>query len=549
MEAGNSLCNVSAVKGDRNAYRLTGIGGQASEGDVENALSADECLKSGLGSGKLVIVLYKSLFDVRKGIICGSCCLNGRLIGGGNRSGQRIDKSCSGLIIVIVEVYAYIIDPLGMGSAVVGAAPMLEAGNVGIIKVFTDNRRSCGNGSEGSSVGGKSNCNLINIELHYLGNKLGVVHNGIFAVENILESKGCGISAAEEQQRFLGRLCKDSVVVRSNIKAEGFNSGNINMIDRCTPADTAAKVILKASGALSLDFGICFGIFSVAQREGPPTAAVIAVVEHNGKFFGIGNILGSGNSRLKLCLYGDIDLCFLCVGKCIVCNACKGNGYSVTGGYGFGKGVYFSADIRNSGVNRLAGYVGDNIVKPLYVISAVSGAAPEIESGNIGYVKVFTGGNGGGGDGSEGLVALAVAGADGGDIKSHNLRGINFIKLKIPVSSFRINSVISAEEVEGYVCGAGKSLGSVGGKVEGDGLDSGKVKTCDGSALAEAAALSGADRAGSFGLFLGSHLKAVTRIGRPTVGTVTVVKHYPCGNRVSRKRARRENTYNHHQRQ
>ena len=543
MEAGNSLCNVSAVKGDRNAYRLTGIGGQVSEGDVENALSADECLKSGLGSGKLVIVLYKSLFDVRKGIICGSCCLNGRLIGGGNRSGQCIDKSCSSLIIVIVEVYAYIIDPLGMRSAVVGAAPMLEAGNVGIIKVFTYNRRSCGNGGEGSSVGGKGNCNLINIKLHYLGNKLGVVHNGIFAVENILESEGCGISAAEEQQSFFGRLDKNSVVIRSNIKAEGFNSGNINMIDRCAPADTAAKVILKASGALSLDFGIYFGIFSVAQREGPPTAAVIAVVEHNGKLFGIGNILGSGNSRLKLCLYGDIDLCFLCVGKCIVCNACKGNGYSVTGGYGFGKGVYFSADSRNCGVNRLAGYVGDNIVKPLYVISAVSGAAPKIKSGNIGYVKVFTGGNGSGGDGSEGLVALTVAGADGGDIKSHNLRGVNFIKLLIA------NIIGSAEKIEGYVCGAGKSLGGVGRKVKRYRFDTGKVKTCDWSALAEAAALSGADRAGTFGLFLGSHSKLVTRIGFPTVGTVTVVKHYLGGNRVNGKHTSRENTNNHHQRQ
>ena len=543
MEAGNSLCNVSAVKGDRNAYRLTGIGGQASEGDVENALSADECLKSGLGGGKLIVILYKGFFNVRKGVVCGSCRLNRRPVGGGNRSGQRIDKSCSSLIIVIVEVYAYIIDPLCMGSAVVGTAPVLEAGNVGIIKVFSDHRRSGGNGSEGSSVGGKSNCNLINIELHYLGNKLGVIHNGIFAVENLLESKGCGISAAEEQQRFLGRLCKDSVVVRSNIKAEGFYSGYINMIDRCAPADTAAEMVLKASGALGLDFGICFGIFSVAQREGPPTAAVIAVVEHNGKFFGIGDILGSGNSSVKLSLYGILDLSLLRIGEGIICNACKGNGYSVTGGYGFGKGVYFSADIRNSGVNRLAGYVGDNIVKPLHVISAVSGAAPEIESGNIGYVKVFTGGNGGGGDGSEGLVALAVAGADGGDIKSHNLRGINFIKLLIA------NIIGSAEEVEGYVCGAGKSLGGVGSKVEGDRLDSGKVKTCDGSALAEAAALRGADRAGSFGLFLGGHRNTVTRIGRPTVGTVTVVKHYPCGTRVSRKRARRENTYNHHQRQ
>ena len=543
METGNSLCNVSAVKSDRNAYRLTGIGGQASEGDIENALSADECLKSGLGGGKLIVILYEGFFNVRKGVVCGSCRLNGCLIGGGNRSGQCIDKSCSSLIIVIIKVYTYIVDPLGVGSAVVGAAPMLEAGNVGIIKVISDYRRSGGNGSEGSSVGGKSNCNLVNIELHYLGDKLGVVHYGVVAVENILESEGCGISAAEKQQRFFGRLGKDSVVVRSNIKAEGFYSGYINMIDRCAPADTAAEMVLKASGALGLDFVIYFGIFSVTQREGPPTAAVVAVVEHNGKFFGIGDILGSGNSRLKLSLYGLLDLSLLRIGEGVICNACKRNVYSVVRRYGFGKGVYFSADIRNSGVNRLAGYVGDNIVKPLYVISAVTGAAPEIESGNIGYVKVFTGGNGSGGDGSEGLVVLAVAGADGGDIKSHNLRGVNFIKLLIA------NIIGSAEEVEGYVCGAGKSLGRVGCKVEGDGLDSGKVKTCDWSALGKSAALRGADRTGSFGLFLGGRLKAVTRIGFPTLCAVAVVKHYPCGNRVSRKRARRENTYNHHQRQ
>ena len=543
METGNSLCNASAVDGKRNVYGLAGIGGQTSEGNIENALSADKCRKGGLGGGKLIVILYKGFFNIRKGVVCGSCRLNCRPVGNGNYGRQRVDKGGGGLIIVIVEVYAYIINPLGMGSAIVGTAPVLEAGNVGIIKVISDYRRSGGNGSEGSSVGGKSNCNLVNIELHYLGDKLGVVHYGVVAVENILESEGCGISAAEEQQRFLGRLGKDSVVVRSNIKAEGFYSGYINMIDRCAPADTAAEMVLKASGALGLDFVIYFGIFSVTQREGPPTAAVIAVIEHNGKFFGIGDIGRSGNRCVKLSLYGLLDLSLLRIGEGVICNACKRNVYSVVRRYGFGKGIYFSADIRNSGVNRLAGYVGDNIVKPLYVISAVSGAAPEIESGNIGYVKVFTGGNGSGGDGSKGLVVLAVAGADGGDIKSHNLRGVNFIKLLIA------NIIGSAEEVEGYVCGAGKGLGSVGSKVEGDGLDSGKVKTCDGSALGKSAALRGADRAGSFGLLLGGHLKAVTRIGFPTVGTVTVVKHYPCGNRVSRKRARRENTYNHHQRQ
>ena len=197
METGNSLCNASAVDGKRNVYGLAGIGGQASEGNIENALSASKCRKGGLGGGKLIVILYESFFNVRKGVVCGSCRLNGCLIGGGNRSGQCIDKSCSSLIIVIIKVYTDIVDPLGVGSAVVGAAPMLEAGNVGIIKVISDYRRSGGNGSEGSSVGGKSNCNLVNIELHYLGDKLGVVHYGVVAVENILESEGCGISAAE----------------------------------------------------------------------------------------------------------------------------------------------------------------------------------------------------------------------------------------------------------------------------------------------------------------------------------------------------------------
>ena len=216
-----------------------------------------------------------------------------------------------GLFAGSLNGYADIVHPLGMVSAVAGAAPMHKVGNILIIELFTYDRGSKSYGLEGLAVGSKGVFILVcvenrNVELHNLLHNIGIAKEGL-AVKGLVESLKNAV--AHEKEAFVGRLGEDACIVGSNVEGDRLDTGNVLGVEGCAPGNTACVGILDASGAFGLDSGV--------DREGvafkhPPTVGRVGICKLNfpgGHSGSIVNFLGGeGQTNSISALQGLVSL-------------------------------------------------------------------------------------------------------------------------------------------------------------------------------------------------------------------------------------------------